>query len=308
MSDADTPDFSRTPLTDIADDVLLAHDIRLQVLRLDLADPALGGNKWFKLQHNLALAKTQGADTLLSFGGAYSNHLYALAEAGFRYGFRTIGVIRGELSEPLNPTLRYVQSRGMQLIPVSRSDYRHRNECGFADALLGGYRKGVMVIPEGGANLPGVQGCHALAHLLVERVADPDGVEVCLACGTGTTMAGLLAGLQHTGCFVRGFSVLKGGDFLREEITGWLQRQGADISSRRWALETDYHFGGYARRPSQLTDFIRQFEAQHDIPLEPVYTGKLMASVYQRIREGLYPPGSRLVVMHTGGLQTRKVD
>lgn len=305
MSDADTPDFSRTPLTEISDDVLLAHDIRLQVLRLDLADPALGGNKWFKLQRNLTLARAQKADTVLSFGGAYSNHLYALAEAGYRYGFRTIGVIRGELAEPLNATLRYADSRGMQLIPVSRSDYRRRNEPGFADELLGERKEGVMVIPEGGANLAGVQGCQALAQLLVQRIGDLDGVEVCIACGTGTTMAGLLAGLQHAGCFVRGFAVLKGGEFLRAEIAGWLQLQGADMSSQPWALETAYHFGGYARRPSQLTDFIRQFEIQHGIPLEPVYTGKLMAAVYQRIREGLYPPGSRLVVMHTGGLQAR---
>lgn len=299
----------------VHDDFLLRHDVSLRVIRFDLAHPVVGGNKWYKLQRNLALAREQGATRLLSFGGAYSNHIHALAAAGAEAGFDTVGIIRGELVLPLNSTLAYARARGMQLIPVSRVDYRRRSDQDFLDNLH--RRHGPFyLIPEGGANEAGVRGCQQMATELAARVPDLDRCEIALACGTGTTLAGLLSGLRvlrpvlsppDTATprpFVRGIAVLKGADFLRTDIRHWLMRLGATGYSGDWALETDYHGGGYARAGQELLDFVSQFESAHNIPLEPVYTGKMLQALYKRIGEGLYAPGSRILALHTGGLRT----
>ncbi|ALO46545.1 1-aminocyclopropane-1-carboxylate deaminase/D-cysteine desulfhydrase [Pseudohongiella spirulinae] len=226
---APEPDFDTVPLQTLVDPVLKQHAIDLQILRLDLADPALGGNKWFKLRENLRLARLNGHDTLLSFGGAWSNHLYALAAAGHRYGMRTIAMLRGEIPSMLNPTLRFVHERGMQLIPITRSEYRRRHESAFVDQLLARYGP-AWLIPEGGGNLAGTHGCQALAKVLRPSIDDRPDQHIALACGTATTMAGLLAGLwQHHQLgdlrympLVRGYAVLKGADFLQRDLESWL--------------------------------------------------------------------------------------
>lgn len=298
----------------VQDPLLASRDISLQVVRFDLAHPVVGGNKWYKLQHNLALARAQGATRLLSFGGAYSNHLYALAGAGAEAGFATIGVIRGELVTPLNATLAFARQQGMQLIPVSRTDYRRRGDQDFLADLqhqLGPF----YLIPEGGANAAGVLGCQDMAAELMARVPDLHCCEIALACGTGTTLAGLVSGLRrlrsdaqvpgtHTAIpFVRGFAVLKGADFLRTDIRRWLARMGSSATDADWCLETGYHGGGYARTSQDLRAFVEQFGRRQEIPLEPVYTGKLLQALYQRINAGLYAPGSRILALHTGGLR-----
>lgn len=316
----------------VHDECLLQHDVSLRLVRFDLAHPVVGGNKWYKLQQNLMLAREQGATRLLSFGGAYSNHLYALAAAGAEAGFDTLGVIRGELVTPLNSTLAFARARGMKLLPVSRTDYRRRSDQDFVDALQ--RRHGPFyLIPEGGANEAGVRGCQAMATELAARVPDLDSCEIALACGTGTTLAGLLSGLRllrRSGVFslpsseqpfseqsfseqssaviapspfVRGIAVLKGADFLRADINAWLARLNSTATGNDWCLETDYHGGGYARAGRDLLDFVSDFERRHNIPLEPVYTGKLLQALYIRIAEGRYAPGSRLLALHTGGLR-----
>ncbi|WP_339859352.1 1-aminocyclopropane-1-carboxylate deaminase/D-cysteine desulfhydrase [Pseudohongiella acticola] len=294
----------------VDDEFLRSHDVSLRVIRFDLAHPVVGGNKWYKLQHNLALARVQGATRLLSFGGAYSNHIYALAAAGADAGFDTLGVIRGELVTPLNSTLAFARSQGMQLIPVSRADYRRRSEADFLLQLQQQYGP-FYLIPEGGANAAGVQGCEQMAFELAQRVPDLAHCEIALACGTGTTLAGLLRGLEAL-ChrrelasqpFTRGFAVLKGAGFLRHDIRHWLSGEDVTPSDERWALETEYHGGGYARAGQGLLDFIASFQLRHNIPLEPVYTGKLLQALYQRIEAGHYAPGSRILALHTGGLR-----
>jgi 1-aminocyclopropane-1-carboxylate deaminase len=300
----------RVPVQSVHEELLSAQQLRLDIVRLDLLDPALGGNKWFKLRHNLLAARSAGVRSLLSFGGAWSNHLYALAEAGQRFGFETIGVIRGELpTEPdqLTPTLRYAISKGMRLLPVSRSDYRRRHDPAWQAALLAQVGP-ALVIPEGGANLAGVLGCQELAGLIARSAGKLTATELVLACGTATTMAGLLAGLHHQHLIadtttVRGFAMLKGGDFLRLQVQQWLAAQHAQPDRQRWDVETRFHFGGYAKRPAALTEFVRTFRARHGIPVDEIYTGKLLAGLYQLIAEGHYRPGTRLLMLHTGGMQ-----
>ncbi|MEX0739797.1 MAG: pyridoxal-phosphate dependent enzyme [Pseudohongiella sp.] len=294
----------------VHDDVLQAHDVSLRVIRFDLAHPTVGGNKWYKLQRNLALAREQGATRLLSFGGAYSNHLYALAAAGAAAGFETVGVVRGELVQPLNSTLAFAHAHGMQLIPVSRATYRRRSDADYIAGLHHQYGP-FYLIPEGGANVAGVRGCEDMATVLATLIPDLADCEIALACGTGTTLAGLLSGLRllykhqtnESRPFVRGVAVLKGADFLRHDIRHWLTCVNSPAKDEDWCLETDYHGGGYARVNQDLSDFVVRFARMHNIALEPVYTGKLMQALYQRIGSGLYPPGSRILALHTGGLR-----
>lgn len=282
------------------------------MLRLDLADPLLNGNKPFKLFPNIELARRLGYQTLLSFGGAWSNHIHALAEAGRRSGFRTIGVIRGDDGAPLTQTLTFAQSCAMTLVAVSRQDYRLRHDPEFIDSLRRRFGD-FYLIPEGGANLVGVAGCKTLAqvaqHSLSGRAVD----EIVLACGTGTTLAGLAAGLgssasAHTFAapHVRGIAVLKGAGFLRAQIKDWLELITLADTTDSWTLETDYHCGGYARFPAYLSQFMVEFEARHSILLDPVYTSKALFAVYQRVQQGLYPRGTSVLVIHTGGLQGRQ--
>jgi 1-aminocyclopropane-1-carboxylate deaminase len=309
---APEPDFNTVPLQQLSDPILQQHDIDLRVLRLDLADPALGGNKWFKLRENLRQARLNGHDSLLSFGGAWSNHLYALAEVGHRYGLRTIAILRGEIPPVLNPTLSFARERGMQLVPTTRSDYRRRHESAFIEQLQAQYGP-AWLIPEGGCNLQGMRGCQALAELLVHRLGDGVNQHIALACGTATTMAGLLAGLWQC-CqsgeladmpVVRGYAVLKGADFLLRDLSHGLAQLGAGISESAYSMNLHSHCGGYARANAGLLEFIDWFETTHQIPVEPVYTGKLMAGLYQDIRQGIFRAGSRITVLHSGGLQNR---
>jgi 1-aminocyclopropane-1-carboxylate deaminase len=206
--------------------------------------------------------------------------------------------------------IRFARANGMQLVPVSRPDYRRRADPDYIDALRGQYGP-CYLIPEGGANEAGVRGCQEMAGVLGALIPDLDGCEIALACGTGTTLAGLVSGLRllrahHNAAarpFVRGVAVLKGAGFLRQDIRRWLACVGSSDTDEDWGLETDYHGGGYARADQGLLDFVAQFGRVHDIALEPVYTGKLLHALYQRIGDGHYPAGSRIVMLHTGGLR-----
>lgn len=309
------------PVSAISDPRLRRHDIRMHVLRLDLIDPVLSGNKVFKLIPNLIHAKAAGFNTVLSFGGAYSNHLHALAEAGQRFGVNTIAVVRGDDGQPDSHTLQFARSRGMRLIRVSRQDYRRRRDADFIAELR--QRCGEFyLLPEGGGNVIGSQGCMQLATVMMDSLQNsgalsglPD--EILLPCGTGTTMAGLIAGLGalHT-CSVLpaaqrlphvcGIAVLKQGQVLLRDINNTLTQLGPLAASvPPWSLETSYHWGGYAKYPQVLADFVRQFEAEQGFLLDPVYTAKMVSAAFDRVESGLYPPGTHLLLLHTGGLQGR---
>jgi 1-aminocyclopropane-1-carboxylate deaminase/D-cysteine desulfhydrase-like pyridoxal-dependent ACC family enzyme len=265
------------------------------MMRDDLNDPLISGNKMRKLKYNLLEAKNKKCDTLLSFGGAYSNHIHALAAAGHRFGFRTIGIIRGQRPEQLNPTLADAQRFGMDLRFVARSLYRQVKYPDARAHLQEEFGRHYWV-PEGGSNNLALRG-------VAEMMQRPDRSYnyVCTAVGTGGTLAGIIAGIGAKG-HVIGFPVLKDGAFLAGDIRDLLQ--AADTKDHKnWHLETGYHFGGYARYDQGLVDFINYFYEHHSIPLDPVYTGKMMYGIFDLVKRGRIPEGSEMLAIHTGGLQ-----
>ncbi|GAB3165236.1 1-aminocyclopropane-1-carboxylate deaminase/D-cysteine desulfhydrase [Telluribacter humicola] len=286
-----------TPLQELRDEVVQEAGVRLYIKRDDLIHPAVSGNKWRKLKYNLIRAKELGHDSVLTFGGAYSNHLFAMAAAGKAADLNTIGVVRGdELTAYSSPTLQYCQKQGMQLHFISREAYRQK-ECSEQVKHLLKERGDIFIVPEGGSNelaLPGVGEMVQEVEQQLTHLTD----YFAVAAGTGGTAAGILSAPAP----VLAFSALKRGEFLREEIRTLV---GDTALVEHLQLFTDYHFGGYARYTSELLDFIRSFEQQHGIPLEQVYTGKMMFGLYDLMQKGYFTPGSTLVAVHTGGLQGR---
>ncbi len=274
------------------------------MLRLDLLHPQISGNKWFKLRLNLQAARERGYDTVLSFGGAYSNHLHALAAAGKMQGFKTIGVVRGEPVVPINATLAFAREHGMELYHVTRADYRNKSDPAFLASLQERFGE-FFLIPEGGANIAGVQGCADIAGLLhwsAPAAATSSRSErvVALACGTGTTLAGLLLGRKED-YRILGVSALK-GDFLENDVRKALQNCGV-ADPGNWRITEEWHGGGFARFSPELLDFIQDFRRRTGIPLEPVYTGKLLLGLYRMMERGEFPRGTEIIAIHTGGLQ-----
>ncbi|MGH1396294.1 MAG: 1-aminocyclopropane-1-carboxylate deaminase/D-cysteine desulfhydrase [Trichormus sp.] len=298
------PNFISPPTQQINSEIFRSAGVEVSVLRLDLMHPWVNGNKWFKLKYNLLAAKAQNYTTILTFGGAYSNHIYATAAAGNFLGFRTIGVIRGEERLPLNPTLSFAVAQGMQLVYVDRETYRQRNTPELYADLRQRFGE-VFIIPEGGCNLNGVWGC---TEILSDVTAKFD--TICVACGTATTLAGLILSLQPKQRSL-GFPVLKNGDFLRYDITKLLTQyltSGLPTPSRNpasWELVCDYHFGGYAKVNYELVSFSHEFTQIHGVPLDYVYTAKMFYGVMDLIRKGRIE-GDRLLLIHTGGLQGNK--
>lgn len=264
--------------------------VTLLIRREDLLVPDISGNKWRKLKYNLIAAGKQGYDTLLSFGGAYSNHIYALAAAGKKYGFRTIGLIRGEAHHPLNPTLAFATHCGMQLHYLSRQDYRKKEDPAFQAALQEQYDPHYL-IPEGGTNELAVQGC---AEIVTDMDREFD--YICCPCGTGGTLAGMVTALQPHQTAL-GFSALKGGAFLEDIVAAYAGTTGG------WQILHDYHFGGYAKVTEELLAFVKKFETDFEIPLEPIYTGKMLYGIFDLVKRDYFPRGTVVVAVHTGGLQ-----
>lgn len=287
-----------SPLTRIEDSALTAQGLELWIKRDDLLHPIISGNKWRKLKYILNHALYLGADTIVSMGGAYSNHLHALAFAGRALGLKTVGYIRGERPAQLNPTLNDLLSWGMALRFVSRSDYRQLREYKQHDSLPE-LQPGQYWLPEGGAVDLALQG---VAELVDEIELDFDTLAV--ACGTGTTLAGLIAAVPQTRR-VFGVAALKSGDFLNDDVKQLLDAQGMTANAD-WRIALDYHFGGFAKTSPALLAFIRDFQQCHGIELEPVYTGKLLFAIYDLARQGYFPAGQRLVAVHTGGLQGKR--
>ena len=284
-----------TPLTEISDPILIDKQIKLFIKREDLTDEFISGNKWYKLKYNLIEAEKLGYKTLLTFGGAFSNHIHAIAAAGKKYGFRTIGIIRGEEHLPLNPTLESAQENGMIIEYLDRKSYRNKYNKDLIDRLKNKYGD-FFLIPEGGSNHLAIKGCAEIIS----------GIEtnfdfICSACGTGGTLAGLILGLESKS-FALGFSVLRGGEFLYQNIRNLLSHYQKE-NLNNWQINLDYHFGGYAKINSELVNFCRNFEEQHNIPIEPIYTGKMFYGIFDLIKNNYFPKQSTIIAIHTGGLQ-----
>ncbi|MFC9287108.1 1-aminocyclopropane-1-carboxylate deaminase/D-cysteine desulfhydrase [Streptomyces sp. NPDC057052] len=281
-----------SPLEEVADDRFARHGVRLLLKRDDLIHPELIGNKWRKLVPNLAAAAGR---PVVTFGGAYSNHLRATAAAGRLLGLPTVGVVRGDelAGRPLNPSLARCAADGMRLHFVDRATYRRKADpAGLAALLRAAGTEDAYVVPEGGSNAPAVRGCRALGE---ELRAHAD--VVALACGTGGTLAGLAAGLGP-GRRALGIPVLRGG-FLGDAIRA-LQQEAFGGPVGDWRLDERFHFGGYARSTPALEDFARDFEERHGLPVERLYVAKSLYGLAVLAEEGAFPRGTRLAAVVTG--------
>jgi 1-aminocyclopropane-1-carboxylate deaminase len=271
--------------------ITFTNSISVTIKREDLIHAVVSGNKFRKLKYNLLQAKTENKKTLLTFGGAFSNHIAAVAFAAKENGFQSVGIIRGdELRDKIaqNPTLKFAQECGMQFEFVSREAYRLKNETAFLEDLklkFGDF----FLIPEGGTNALAIQGCQEIL-----TAEDREFDYICCAVGTGGTISGIInSALSHQK--VLGFPALK-GDFLQDEIRIFVQ-------NKNWELITEYHFGGYGKINEDLIRFINQFYNDNQIPLDPIYTGKMVFGVIDLIQKNYFPAQSNILLIHTGGFQ-----
>ena len=285
--------YHPTPLKEIQSRLLKESHVKLLIKCEYLNHPFISGNKWWKLKYNLEQAVQRKHHTLLTFGGAYSNHIYATAAAAKELGLKSIGIIRGEETLPLNNTLAFAESCGMKLHFLSREEYRNKTDECFLQKLHNQFGD-FYLIPEGGTNELAVKGVAEFGAALINEV---DFDYLCLPVGTGGTMAGIvkaLAGRKKT----LGFSVLKGGGFLNHEVKKWV---GSSFDN--WSIVEDYHFGGYAKTTDELINFMNEIETQHQLPLDQVYTAKMMFGVFDMLQKEYFKRGSTILVLHTGGLQ-----
>jgi 1-aminocyclopropane-1-carboxylate deaminase len=267
------------------------RNITVTIKREDLLHPHISGNKFRKLKYNIQKAQRLGKTALLTFGGAYSNHIAATAAAGKVYGFKTIGIIRGdELADKIddNPTLLFAAGCGMRFKFVTRETYRHKTEPEFLAALEAEFGD-CYIVPEGGTNVLAVKGCE---EILTEE--DHRFTHVCCAVGTGGTISGLINSATQ-GQQVLGFPALKNAN-LQDDILTFAK-------SGNWQLMEDYHFGGYGKVTPELVQFMNDFTEKTAIPLDPVYTAKMVFGVIDLIENGYFAAGSSILLIHTGGLQ-----
>ena len=292
----------QAPLDPLHLDWLTNANIEVAILRLDQIDPLISGNKWFKLVEHLKAAELCGAKGIISLGGAHSNHLHALAAAGKRFGFATVGLLRGHPQE--TPTVDDLQAFGMQLHWLGYGGYRARNEAGFWEPWQARYPE-LFPVPEGGGGLPGATGCTQLKALACQQLeglgwSDYDGW--WLACGTGTTLAGLVmaeAG-EHP---VSGALAVPDDHGVAQQVERILEEAG--VNAPTYEL-FDASRGGFAKVDPLLLEFIAQTEQVSGIALEPLYTGKALLALKQQVEAGKFARGTRLIFIHTGGLQGRR--
>jgi len=289
-------------LTRLTDTPVRGVSLRnVSLLRLDLTGGLAPGNKHFKLQGNVAAARRQGVRRLVSFGGAWSNHLHALAAVGAEQGFATVGIVRGDEQVADSAMLADARNWGMDIVRVSRAEYRRRHQPEYLQHLARRFAP-CLVIPEGGGNREGALGCMDIAALLREQA--PGIRQVLLPVGTGTTLAGVAAGLGRD-YQLYGVAALKGADDLDRRVASTLAQLGAGELAD-WRILQDDHCGGFARVSPGLREFILAFEGSQGIPLEPVYTGKMLYALYRRLQRGEWDPGEPRLAIHTGGLQGRR--
>ena len=314
-----------SPVQQLSSPLLTEKSIQLFIKRDDLIHPELTGNKWRKLKYNLLQARHEKKETLLTFGGAYSNHIHAVSAAGHLLGFKTVGIIRGERAPVLSPTLVYAESMGMHLHFVTREAYKNKSDVKFIDSLNGELGD-FYLIPEGGSNDLAVKGVKEIVDELEEQVPNVDCI--CSACGTGGTLAGLIEGVESSAekesstrkesstkkelsakkqpsmkkvspIKILGFPVLKNANWMYQDIQQLLRT----TEHTNWSLALDYHFGGYAKYDQTLIEFIRSFEVDYSVQLEPVYTAKMLYGIFDLIKKDYFPKQTTIVAIHTGGLQ-----
>jgi 1-aminocyclopropane-1-carboxylate deaminase len=283
-------DFFSKSVDSDSEDIQLSNVV-ITIKREDQIHDFVSGNKFRKLKYNLTEAISRNNNCLLTFGGAYSNHIAAVAAAGFEMGLETIGVIRGEeIADRIagNPTLSFAKSKGMKLHLVSREDYNQKTDLKFISLLKQKFGE-FYLIPEGGTNALAVKGCEEILN-----ESDIDFDYICTPVGTGGTIAGLINASEANQTVI-GFSSLK-GTFQKEIIETF-------SSKKNYYLTDDYCFGGYAKIDSELIRFINEFKRNYGIPLDPIYTGKMMFGIFDLLKKGYFKENSRILAVHTGGLQ-----
>lgn len=283
-----------TRLDKISNELTRQFKVNLFIKRDDLIHPEIPGNKWRKLKYNIAQAQLEHKTTLLTFGGAFSNHITATAAVGKYLGFKTIGIIRGEEYQPLNKSLQFAKDCSMMLLYLDRENYKLKN----TDALLTTHDSPRLseayIIPEGGANELAVKGC---AEIVDEIDIEFD--YICCACGTGTTIAGIATNLKPHQKAI-GFAVLKHPNLVNEINERFLTHNSKLIIQ-------NYPFGGYAKTTPELIEFIKEFYQEHQILLDYVYTGKLMYGIFDLISKNYFPENTTIISVHTGGVTNANV-
>lgn len=314
--------FPPSPLQEINDLLLEARNVRLflkrdDLLHLSFSDillgdknitPSVSGNKFRKMKYNLLEMERQDLKKVITFGGAFSNHIHATAAAGLLFGFDTIGLIRGERSSNLSPTLRFAEECGMTLHFINRTDYKDKkliiNE-------LNTKFNDFYYLPEGGTNNLALRGTAEIVTEIDGQLDNTHTRYICVPCGTGGTIAGIIAA-AHEPTQVLGFSALK-GDFLQKDVTNLLKNaadtEGPSLplntskTPQNWSINTNFHCGGYARFTPELIKFINNFKEKNGISLDPIYTGKMLLGIYKLVETGFFPQNSTIIAVHTGGLQ-----
>lgn len=270
--------------------------IELFVKRDDLLHEHVSGNKWRKLKYNLIYAKNAGYNQILTFGGAFSNHLVATAAACSEMGIKSIGIVRGEeLNDQANPSLRTCSGFGMELHFIPRQEYRRREDKHFIEQLLGDVGPSYM-LPEGGSNALAVKGCQDIVEEL-----DLEFDTITCPVGTGGTLAGISSALTGSSRAL-GIAVLKNALYLNDEVER-LHQDSMGVAWNNWEINHEYHFGGYGKYSEELVDFINGFKSDTGIQLDPIYTGKMVFGLFDLIKKSYFSRGSKIVVLHTGGLQ-----
>jgi len=279
-------------IVQLNDPLFLEKKVQVYVFRLDMIHPFITGNKWYKLKYNLEEFARSGSEYLVTFGGAYSNHIVSTAVAGKEFGIRTIGIIRGEeLNAKSNEYLSFASQCGMKLIFVSREKYKFlREDYSGINSVVAVADARLYILPEGGSNALAIKGCHEI----VEQITIEFDV-ITVACGTGCTLAGIVNGLNNQQRAI-GFSVLKSDDFMEEQV-----RKLTGLNSK-FSIIHDYHFGKYANSPEELDQFCNTLMSEKNIPVEPIYTGKLFYGLYDLIGKNYFRPDEKIVAVHTGGI------
>jgi 1-aminocyclopropane-1-carboxylate deaminase len=286
-------DLSKAIVQPLASDLLLEKNVTMEVLRLDRIHPVISGNKWFKLRYQIQEALQQQKKGILTFGGAWSNHLVATALACQQAGLASIGIIRGEQPAELSATLQEVQEYSMQLQFIARSVYS--DEAAIIPALQEKYPD-YYIVPQGGQSHLGVLGAAEIVQLTQIKSYS----HVSCATGTGTMLAGLVhAALPHQQ--VIGICSLKMPATANNSLNTFVKPYAAN--GKHYTIFYDYHFGGYARKTSELISFMNTIYQKHDLPTDFVYTGKLLFGLMQLVQTNYFQPGSRILVIHSGGLQ-----
>lgn len=281
--------FDKIATQSICDTSIAKHNVSLDVLRTDLIHDVISGNKWFKLSKYLEDAAQKGYRKIGTFGGAYSNHIAATAFAAKYAGFESIGIVRGEKPAKLSHTLEAAASNGMELNFISRSEYRQRSQIEYSSET-------VYWIAEGGYGKLGAEG----AGDILSFVRNPDQYNYLIAAvGTGTMLAGIgntASSHQH----LIGISSMKGNIDLKNKIESLLS---SEKKLQNITLFHDYHFGGYAKHPKELIDFMNRMYNDHNLPTDIVYTSKALYATFDLIEKNYFLPSSKILVIHSGGLQ-----